>query len=63
MLPFLSSLVLYLPVVFCQVTNLPDVPPGLFNASARIEIESTASAAWEVLTNFPNYADWNPFVR
>ncbi|KAF2022265.1 hypothetical protein BU24DRAFT_405146 [Aaosphaeria arxii CBS 175.79] len=47
----------------CQ-TNLPDVPPGVFTASARIVIyNTTTAAAWEALTNFPKYPDWNPFVR
>jgi hypothetical protein len=44
-------------------TNLPTVPQGVFNASARIEIRSTVPAAWHALTNFPAYPDWNPFVR
>ncbi|KAH7126859.1 hypothetical protein B0J11DRAFT_412255, partial [Dendryphion nanum] len=44
-------------------TNLPVVAPGVFNVSARIEIQSTTAAAWEALTNFPEYPNWNPFVR
>ncbi|KAF2270903.1 hypothetical protein CC78DRAFT_610949 [Lojkania enalia] len=60
---FLTLLTVYLPCVCCQSSNLPDVPPGLFNVSAYIEIRSTTSAAWEALTNFPNYPNWNPFVR
>ncbi|OCL11808.1 hypothetical protein AOQ84DRAFT_335308 [Glonium stellatum] len=44
-------------------TNLPDVPPGVFNASARIEINTTVDALWNAITNFPTYPDWNPFVR
>lgn len=47
-----------------QPTNLPNVAPGLFNVSARIEIENTSlDAAWDTLTDFPNYPKWNPFVR
>ncbi|KAL5418511.1 hypothetical protein PMIN03_000991 [Paraphaeosphaeria minitans] len=47
-----------------QYTNLPDVAPGLFNVSARIQIDNTnISAAWDALTNFPDYPKWNPFVR
>jgi hypothetical protein len=46
-----------------EYTNLPDVPPGVFNASARIEIQTTVTAAWETLTNFRSYPEWNPFVR
>lgn len=49
--------------VTSEYTNLPDSPPGVFNVSARIEIYSTVEAAWETLTNFPLYANWNPFVR
>ncbi|KAH7402723.1 hypothetical protein BKA66DRAFT_436125 [Pyrenochaeta sp. MPI-SDFR-AT-0127] len=47
----------------CTYTNLPDVPPGVFEVSTRIEIFSTKRAAWDALTNFRDYADWNPFVR
>jgi hypothetical protein len=47
-----------------QYTNLPDVTPGVFNVSARIEIDHTnMTAAWDALTNFPDYPKWNPFVR
>jgi hypothetical protein len=47
-----------------EYTNLPEVKPGVFNASARIEIHNTTfDAVWDLLTDFPNYADWNPFVR
>lgn len=63
---FLSLVALtLLPATLAQseYTNLPDVPPGVFNATARIEIKTTVDAAWDVLTDFPNYAAWNPFVR
>ncbi|KAJ4358386.1 uncharacterized protein N0V89_002968 [Didymosphaeria variabile] len=57
-------LLLTITGVLAQYTNLPDVAPGVFNVSARIEIEHTnISAAWDVLTNFPDYPRWNPFVR
>jgi hypothetical protein len=46
-----------------EYTNLPNVPAGVFNASARIEIQSTIDAAWDALADFPNYPGWNPFVR
>lgn len=46
-----------------EYTNLPDVPPGIFQVGTRIEIHGTTTAAWDALTNFPNYPDWNPFVR
>ncbi|KAF2997361.1 hypothetical protein E8E13_004031 [Curvularia kusanoi] len=49
--------------VLSAYTNLPDVPPGIFNVSARIEIRSNKHAAWKALTDFPAYPDWNPFVR
>ncbi|KAI4929563.1 uncharacterized protein J4E92_005228 [Alternaria infectoria] len=54
-----------LPAALAQseYTNLPAVAPGVFNATARIEIKSTVPAAWDVLTDFANYAAWNPFVR
>lgn len=58
-------LLLLLPITraLSTFTNLPDVPPGVFNVSTRIEIRSTKHAAWEALTNFPRYPEWNPFVR
>ncbi|KAF1974425.1 hypothetical protein BU23DRAFT_461729 [Bimuria novae-zelandiae CBS 107.79] len=47
-----------------QSTNLPDVAPGVFNVTARIEIENTSvEAAWNALSDFPKYPNWNPFVR
>ncbi|KAF2255047.1 hypothetical protein BU26DRAFT_150104 [Trematosphaeria pertusa] len=49
--------------VYSEYTNLPDVAPGVFNVSARIEITTTVAAAWDALTDFPNYSKWNPFVR
>ncbi|KAF2876935.1 hypothetical protein BDV95DRAFT_558101 [Massariosphaeria phaeospora] len=58
------SLLLHsLPGVTCQYLNLPDVPPGVFTVGTSLEIASNKSAAWAALTNFPDYADWNPFVR
>ncbi|KAJ4286084.1 hypothetical protein N0V90_013433 [Kalmusia sp. IMI 367209] len=50
--------------VLAQFTNLPDVPPGVFNVSSRLEIHHTnLSSAWGALTDFPLYPTWNPFVR
>jgi hypothetical protein len=49
--------------VISEYTNLPPVAPGVFTASTRIEINSTASAAYNALADFPRYPDWNPFVR
>lgn len=60
----ISGLLLSLAVTsVVSQSNLPDVPPGVFNVSARIEIQSNTSIAWETLNNFPGYPDWNPFVR
>ncbi|CAO2657283.1 Nn.00g034090.m01.CDS01 [Neocucurbitaria sp. VM-36] len=60
----ISWLAFYITVVLSEYTNLPDVPQGVFNATTRVEIHSTTTAAaWDALTNFPSYADWNPFVR
>jgi hypothetical protein len=57
-------LLLTLTGALAQYTNLPDVTPGVFNVSARIEIDHTnMTAAWDALTNFPDYPKWNPFVR
>ncbi|KAH6620026.1 hypothetical protein C7974DRAFT_457846 [Boeremia exigua] len=49
--------------VLSTFTNLPAVPQGIFNVSTRIEIHSNKIAAWEALTDFPRYPEWNPFVR
>ena len=59
----LSCLLLAVAQVSAEFTNLPDVPPGVFNVSARLEIATTKQAIWDALTDFPNYAVWNPFVR
>ncbi|KAF2738475.1 hypothetical protein EJ04DRAFT_53259 [Polyplosphaeria fusca] len=44
-------------------TNLPDVPPGVFNVSARIAIQASKCAAWDVLNDLPKYSEWNPYTR
>lgn len=44
-------------------TNLPPVAPGVFNASARIEINAPIEKAWEALLDFPSYPNWNPFGK
>ena len=49
--------------ICCTFTNLPDVAPGVFNVTTRIEIRSTKHAAWKALTDFTRYPEWNPFVR
>lgn len=60
----LTLLLLLQAISVCPMfTNLPDVPPGVFNASTRIEIRSNKHAAWKALTDFPKYPEWNPFVR
>jgi hypothetical protein len=64
MLPLAVALLLVLGTsVLAQTSNLPSVAPGVFNVSTRIEIQATTSAVWDTLTNFPAYAEWNPFVR
>jgi hypothetical protein len=51
-----AVLLLSITSAIAQSTNLPDVPPGVFNVSARIEIEHTSLAlAWDALTDFPTY--------
>jgi hypothetical protein len=60
----LFSLLFFLIVkTLAQVSNLPAVEPGVFEASARIEITTTRAALWNALTDFPAYPNWNPFVR
>lgn len=49
--------------VVAQKSNLPAVAPGVFNVSTRIEIQTSTDRVWHALTNFPAYAEWNPFVR
>ncbi|KAK1227864.1 hypothetical protein PQX77_009107 [Marasmius sp. AFHP31] len=43
-------------------SHLPPVPPGVFNASARILIDAPIQKVWDTLLDFPSYPDWNPFV-
>ncbi len=31
--------------------------------ATEIEIHSPAAVVWKVVTNFPRYASWNPFIR
>lgn len=67
MAPNLSRVILLAALHISHVTseysNLPDVPPGIFEAGTRVEIHTTVAAAWRTLTTFRDYADWNPFVR
>ncbi|KAI4936258.1 hypothetical protein J4E85_001587 [Alternaria conjuncta] len=60
-LSFVSLTLLPAALAQSEYTNLPATAPGVFNATARIEIKSTVPAAWDVLTDFANYAAWNPF--
>jgi hypothetical protein len=61
----LLSLTVAQPTETTPYTNLPPpTSPGVFSASTRILIQNTTTAlAWTALTNFPAYAEWNPFVR
>ncbi|KAF2814970.1 uncharacterized protein BDZ99DRAFT_515733 [Mytilinidion resinicola] len=54
---------LYLISLTTAQTNLPSVPPGVFSASARIEIATTVPLLWTAVANFSAYPEWNPFVR
>ena len=29
----------------------------------EIEIQSTAERVWQLLTDFPSFPQWNPFIR
>ena len=62
-LSVLLWLYLHVTIAISEYTNLPPVPPGLFEVNTRIEINTTLSAAYNTLCDFPNYASWNPFVR
>ncbi len=31
--------------------------------STQTKIEATAAEVWKVLTDFENYAEWNPFIK
>jgi hypothetical protein len=31
--------------------------------STQVDIDATPQRVWEVLTDFPRYAQWNPFIR
>jgi len=49
--------------------NLPCVPEELNHLSLKrwisteIEINAPCAVVWKVLTDFPCYASWNPFIR
>jgi hypothetical protein len=34
-----------------------------FEIRTEVGIEAPAERVWEILTDFPAYADWNPFIR
>ncbi|THU96990.1 hypothetical protein K435DRAFT_778277 [Dendrothele bispora CBS 962.96] len=63
----LLSLVFIVPFATAQSSsppsNLPTVDPGVFSAEASILINGTVEQVWDVLTDFPSYPEWNPFVR
>lgn len=31
--------------------------------STQVDIDATPHRVWEILTDFPRYAEWNPFIR
>lgn len=31
--------------------------------STQVDISATPQHVWEILTDFPRYAEWNPFIR
>ncbi|TDC44089.1 SRPBCC domain-containing protein [Micromonospora sp. KC213] len=31
--------------------------------STQVDVDATPQRVWEVLTDFPRYAQWNPFIR
>jgi hypothetical protein len=62
-LSVLLWLSLHITITISEYTNLLDVPPGLFEVSTRIEINTTRASAYDTLCDFPNYSAWNPFVR
>ncbi len=35
----------------------------MLELNTEIEINAPAERVWEILTDFPSYPDWNPFVR
>ncbi|KAJ4474480.1 hypothetical protein J3R30DRAFT_3295417 [Lentinula aciculospora] len=44
-------------------SNLPPAVPSIFTVEANILIDAPIDVVWNVLLGFPNYPDWNPFVR
>jgi len=44
-------------------TNLPPASPGVFTVQNSVLIDATFEDVWDVLTDFPSYPDWNPFLR
>jgi len=41
----------------------PAAGDGVFNVHKTTEINAPIEEVWRVLTDFPKYHDWNPFVR
>lgn len=45
-------------------TNLPPLANDtVFAVGTNITIDAPIDAVWDVLLDWDNYADWNPFVR
>ncbi|KIY67781.1 hypothetical protein CYLTODRAFT_422229 [Cylindrobasidium torrendii FP15055 ss-10] len=44
-------------------TNLPPAQEGVFTVFGSSIINADVDAAWNLLTNFSDYPNWNPFAR
>ena len=50
-------------VAYAQ-TNLPPLADGtVFAVGTNITINAPIDTVWDVLLDWDNYAEWNPFVR
>jgi hypothetical protein len=51
-------------VVLCYVRRKPGLPDCklLREIETTVEIDAPPAAVWRVLTDFPAYGEWNPFI-